>query len=385
MASFTIAATANNKSIGYANTTGGDGGTYYGVDNVAELLAAVAASGKRYIRFTTGGIYDLESTLAISNGQVTLDGRYADSAVILRAASGFTDTSLITINTNDVILKHLNVMPGITGYAKPDEHSLDCILVSGVNGGEAQNVWVDHCFLAYGNDSLFEVWGGADGAHDVTISNSLLAYPLHDSTHPDGPHGLASIIGNGAYNVSIINCIFAHCAGRLPLIRAWNVEMINCIVYNQDNDTTELDLSGETDPSGNYAVNIIGCYNLGNGLDTNQGPTNQPRFAVNILDANFTVYLSGNRCDKRTDDTFAESDAATGETGSVTGTPNTLSGYSVQRVAEPSLLHLVSQCGANLPARLTVAQNALTDVLNAYNGSPSGNIVDTETEAGGWN
>ncbi|PJF33928.1 MAG: hypothetical protein CUN57_00870, partial [Phototrophicales bacterium] len=147
-------------SVGFANTTGGYGGDIYVVTTLADadpappgsLREAVSAEGKRLVIFAVSGWIDLVKPLRINNPEITIDGSTApNKGVGLRVAIGVKANPMVLVNTNDVVIRYIRLRPGsrghevnLTNYDDPGFYETDAILLTGVDGGYVENVWLDH-------------------------------------------------------------------------------------------------------------------------------------------------------------------------------------------------------------------------------------------------
>ncbi len=220
---------------------GGRGGTIYKVTSLADsgpgtLRECIEASGSRVCIFETSGVISLNSNLDIKNPYLTIAGQTAPSPGI------FVRYYDIVAKTNDVIIQHVSVGPGDynEGTGKTLYTDADGMAV---HGGLAYNVIMDHVTILFGIDQVGSIYLNAYGApHDVTISNSISAYPLDNSIHYEGhPHAKGIIVGPGSERISIIKNIIAHSNDRNPKITGTSYgEVINNVIYNWGNDALEF-------------------------------------------------------------------------------------------------------------------------------------------------
>jgi hypothetical protein len=74
---------------------------------------------------------------------------------------------------------------------------------------EVYNVNIAYSSFAYSMDEMIDI---RNGAHDITIQNCIIAYPLYDSWHPSTPHSMAFNSTTGTdpnYNISVYKNLFA--------------------------------------------------------------------------------------------------------------------------------------------------------------------------------
>jgi hypothetical protein len=210
------------------DTPAGRGGKVFRVTNLNDggagsLRECVQASGPRVCVFEVSGAIRLKSNLAVQHPKLTIAGQTAPApGILLRDAT-------LQINASDVLVQHIAVRVGDgPGGTKPDAR--DALKVGG-EGGKVRNVVIDHASFSWGIDEVVEMWGDWS---DVTISNSIISEPLHDSLHSKGPHGLSMLIaaGKGHARASLFGNLIAHGFGRNPRSGASEFVFVNNVVYN---------------------------------------------------------------------------------------------------------------------------------------------------------
>ncbi|MBN2359755.1 MAG: hypothetical protein JXR83_09900 [Deltaproteobacteria bacterium] len=218
-----------------ASTPGGRGGQIFVVSNLNDsgagsLRACVSATGPRMCIFSTGGLIDLRTSLAIDNPFITIAGQSAPGGgITVRNLNG---GDALTVRTHDVVLRYLSLRPGPGG----ENHALEIAS----NGDALHDIVVDHCSMSWATDEVFETWYGD---HDVTIQWSLVTEGLHCSNHSKGCHGKGALLGGykddengnggGAYDISFHHNLLAHNGERNPMIdNGGLVEVVNNVVYN---------------------------------------------------------------------------------------------------------------------------------------------------------
>jgi hypothetical protein len=70
---------------------------------------------------------------------------------------------------------------------------------------------VDLCSPSWGGDETLTVWYRS---HDITAQWCLIANGLGKSKHPNGPHSMGVLIGDGASRVSFHHDLVANCGER---------------------------------------------------------------------------------------------------------------------------------------------------------------------------
>ncbi len=189
---------------GFGTTTpGGRGGRVLLVTNLNDsgpgsLREAVEAEGPRIVVFRTGGLIELESTLAIRNPYITIAGQTAPGGGIC-----LKNYPLFVRGTHDVIVRHLRCRPG-----DPMKKEMDSLSVH-----ECHDVIIDHCSASWSIDETLSV----TRSQDVTVQWCIISESLHDSYHKKGPHGMGSLISyNGEGGITFHHNIYAHHNARSP-------------------------------------------------------------------------------------------------------------------------------------------------------------------------
>jgi len=283
-------------------SAGGRGGVVYKVTNLSDsgagsLRACAEASGPRVCVFEVSGTISLNSMVRIKNPYITIAGQTAPSPGI------FIRYNDIGIRTHDVIIRHISVGPG--DYHQDTGETLftdaDGIAVH----GDSYNVMIDHVSIFFGIDQVGSIYLNREGApHDVTISNSIAAYPLDCSMHYEGGcHAKGILVGPGSERISLIKNIIAHSQDRNPKFTGTtHGEAINNIVYNWGRDSMEFGQGkprfGNSRIGGQYKNLPVHGAAVGNifisGADTK---LNQPISVDQITTATSTLYLADNRID----------------------------------------------------------------------------------------
>ncbi|KAI9149551.1 Pectate lyase plyB [Paramyrothecium foliicola] len=214
------AAVTDACNIGYCTqnggTTGGAGGTTTTVTTLAQLEAAVGASGK--------GIIIVKG--AISGAKKVLVG--SDKTIVGAAGSSLTGVGLTILGQKNVILRNLKISKVEADYG-------DAITIN-----LSTNIWVDHCDLSATRDGDKDFYDGlvdlSHAADFVTISHTY----LHD-------HSKGTLVGHsdkntaedtGHLRVTYANNHFQNIRSRGPLLRFGTAH-----IYNQYYDTMDTGLN----------------------------------------------------------------------------------------------------------------------------------------------
>ncbi len=234
-----IAQVANIGVDGWATyTTGGRGGRIIRVTNLNEsgpgsFAEAIAATGSRIIVFEVGGVINLNgSSKTIKNPYITIAGQTAPGNGITLINGG------LSINTHDVILRHIRIRPGASG------HEVGSWEPDGVTTYGASNIIIDHCSFSWAVDENCSASGPRfngvtpeewrnNTSHSVTISNNIIAEGLSNSTHSEGEHSKGSLIHDNVTDVAVLNNLYASNRDRNPLFKGGARGVIaNNYIYN---------------------------------------------------------------------------------------------------------------------------------------------------------
>jgi len=165
-------------------TIAGRGGKVIEVTSLADdgpgtLRAALNDPFARIIVFRIGGTIELKSELQINQSFVTIAGQTAPGGGICIKNAG------LTIIAHDVLLQHIRVRPGNKGPVDADIN--DAVSILGQHGDSegAYNVVLDHISASWSEDETVSTWYGA---HDITISRSIVSEALNRSRHRKKTH-----------------------------------------------------------------------------------------------------------------------------------------------------------------------------------------------------
>lgn len=233
---------------GFGSTTpGGQDGKVYRVNSLAErgpgsLRDAVQASGPRIIVFDVSGTIHLHQDLIISQPFVTVAGQSAPTPGITLRGAG------IRVETHDVVLQHLRIRVGDDPVG-PSPRSRDGLQITGPS---AFNIIADHLSVSWAVDENVSI---TRGAHDITISNSIISEALNSSLHPEGRHSMGILVGEGCFRVALIRNLLAHNSERNPRIKGDSAVLaVNNLAYNCANNAFVVVGS----PDGPSFVSLVG-------------------------------------------------------------------------------------------------------------------------------
>ncbi|WBU63462.1 hypothetical protein [Paracoccus aerodenitrificans] len=159
-----------------------------------------------------------------------------------------THGPLIIKNASDVVARFLKLRPGPGSEESP---AIDALTVE-----NASRLYLGNLSMMFASDETFNIHVSGGEAVDITLADSILAYSLDNSNHPEGKHSKGALIcsDEGKMNecgrISLLRNIFAHHRDRNPDIKATSagpVEVINNIFYDPISQFGEFyDLIGET-------------------------------------------------------------------------------------------------------------------------------------------
>jgi pectate lyase len=221
-------------------TPAGRGGVVYRVTNLNEsgagsLKACVDASGPRVCVFEVSGVIRMKSNLVIRNSNITIAGQTAPSPGIMLLGAG-----LHVYGASDVLVQHLRVRPG-DALDGPTPENRDALIISH-STNKFRNIVIDHCSFSWSIDEMASAYTNWD---NVTLSNNIMANPLHDSLHPKGKHGYGLLLDFDG-RVSAVGNLLANNVRRNPLSKATNVAFANNVVYNAAEGVVQLATDGAT-------------------------------------------------------------------------------------------------------------------------------------------
>ena len=193
------------------------------------LRACVETAGPRTCVFSISGVIELTSDLSIREGLLTIAGQAAPFPGISIHGAG------IRVRANDVLIQHLRVRVG-DRFPGPMVNDRDALGI--LNSSDPpERVVIDHCSFAFSSDEAISVWYDAG---DISILNSIIGYPLHDSIHVDegvtddttDKHGYGPLFGEWEGRVAMIGNLLAHHFRRNPRSLIRELVFVNNVVYD---------------------------------------------------------------------------------------------------------------------------------------------------------
>ncbi|KAL9063048.1 MAG: hypothetical protein Q9157_008452 [Trypethelium eluteriae] len=264
-----LAQNAFSGAVGFgAIATGGNSGSTVHVTNLADsgtgsFRDAVSGSNRNIV-FDVAGYIVLKSAVSLSSS-ITINGQTAPGGGI-----GLMGAEISASGKSNIIIRNLRMRQGTMDSDTGK---------SAFNMGDAKNVILDHCSFAYGQfDSIDAV-----GAVNITVSNSIIAFPIGQQFGAHVETGPSTFYGN----------LWVSAHNRQPLSKD-NTQYVNNIVYNYQAAYTSANTGGyfSHDIINNYF--IAGPSTSSAGDDYYQMDDKQSVYATgNFLDSNKDGALNG--------------------------------------------------------------------------------------------
>ena len=165
--------------------------------------------------FDVSGQINLESTVNITSGFLTVAGQTAPSpgiTIAIAGPSGATSNGLV-VGAKDVLIQHIR----IRGKTDPAGGRRDILFIA------SARVVIDHVSVSWGSASGKNMVIDGDGAANVTISNCITSEAF--------PYGM--LVEGNTRRLSILRTLFAHNFDRNPEVASNTlVTFVNNFIYN---------------------------------------------------------------------------------------------------------------------------------------------------------
>ena len=371
--------------------SGGRGGEVYIVTNLnhsgaGSLRDAVAnrtVGVPRTVVFAVSGTIYLNSTLRITEGDLTIAGQTAPGDGICLA-----NYPIDPSNSSNVVIRFLRSRLGDVSGTENDAFSCRY----------ATNVIVDHCSFSWSVDETASSYDNTN----FTMQWCIISESLRDSVHSKGAHGYGAIWGG--VGATFHHNLIAHHDSRNPRFNGARthgtanelVDMRNNVIYNWRGNST---YGGEPTDTGLQARHNMINNTYKNGPATSTG-TSRYRILEPTRNSASTgptlslFHISGNHTTASATVTADNWNGGVQVIGSAefpvmrVDTPFVVPPVVTQS-AQGSFPLVLAHAGCRLPTRDTVDARVVSEVQNGtftYRGSKgnSAGIIDSQADVGGW-
>ncbi|KAI1450619.1 polysaccharide lyase family 1 protein [Annulohypoxylon stygium] len=329
------------------NAVGGRTGSVYHVTNLDDSgtgsFRDAVSKANRIIVFDVGGTIKITTRIAVSKN-IYIAGQTAPGDGITVYGNGMSWS-----NANDAIVRYIRFRMGKGGDSGKD----------GITIADGSNMIFDHVSVTWGRDETFSINGAV---HNVTVQNTIIGQGLE--THSCG--GLMQ----SDYGISLFRNLYIDNKTRNPKVKGMN-DFQNNVVYNWGGGGGYI----AGDSAGQSYANIINNYFI-------SGPSTSVS-AFTRGNANFHGYVSENYYDSDKD-------------GTLNGSPlcvqtSCYSGMAIEQTrfdypsparlmkAPDAVTYVLSNVGANFPARDSVDKNLVAEV-QSY--GKKGELISDENASG---
>ncbi len=345
--------------------TGGRGGKVYIVTNLNDsgpgsLREAVTKKDPRIIVFGVSGTIELQSTLDINHGNLTIAGQSAPGdGICLRNYA-------VKVKGENIIIRYLRFRLG-------DEQREQDDALSGVG---QSNVIIDHCSISWGTDECASFYRNKN----FTMQWCIISEGLNSSVHEKGDHGYGGIWGG--MNASFHHNLLASHNSRLPRFSGSAttpnsadelVDFSNNVIFNWGSNSTYGGEKGKYNMVNNY-------YKPGSATKSNKP------WMVNPSQPYGKFFITGNYFDGNeliTKDNWLGVKADYVDSLIVTKA-YPISNITLQHATDA--YHAVLQHAGASHKRDAIDQRIIEEVRSGKStmGSAKNGIIDSQKDVGGW-
>ena len=247
-------------AIGYGrHATGWRGGAVVAVttleDAGAGSLRACAEdrSGPRVCVFSVSGDIFLDSPIMVASN-VYIAGQTAPGEGVQLRLGNASASPLVIESAEDVVIRFLKIRPG------PGAHPSST--VDGVTIARSRKVYLDNLSIAFATDENLNIHAGPEPASDISVTDSIIAWALDRSNHPNGAHSKGALICSMGKapgpcgRVSLRGNLFANNRDRNPEVKGAGlgpIDVVGNVFFNPLSEFAEI-----YNDAGDTRVNFVG-------------------------------------------------------------------------------------------------------------------------------
>jgi hypothetical protein len=349
-------------------TSGGRGGKVLIVSSLNDsgpgsLREAVEQEEPRIILFSVSGNIELESSLEIKSGNLTIAGQSAPGdGICIRNYP-------VEIKSDNIIIRYIRSRLG-------DRHEQEADAVSAIRN---KDIIVDHCSFSWASDEAASFYDN----ENFTLQWSIISESLNSSVHYKGEHGYGGIWGGKG--ASFHHNLLAHHKSRLPRFNGARtfkkdqpelelVDFRNNVIYNWKSNNSYAGERGRHNMVNNY-------YKPGPATDKSKRDR-----IVDPWEPYGTFYLSGNYLEGNAEVSRDNSKGVAAEEPAqvLIHEPHQVVEIP-EHSAEAAFRAVLAGAGASL-RRDAVDRRIVeeTEKGSATYGEGGNGIIDSQQEVGGW-